>query len=152
MAFEFLKELLEMQQPAPAQAQQQAAAPANTHPLTANPGFNALAKVVPNFAQKLMDAWNGDARDYQRTHGQKGEMLFPLMLKNIAKYVPKLPMTPQVQQLITTLTQMHAKQFAAQRNVDTSVWQHEPWAKESLESDLDRYTQLREEFEELTRE
>lgn len=137
MAFEFLKELLEAGQ---------------THALINNPEFNALAKAAPQFADKLITAWNGDDREYVRTHGKSVELLFPKMLGKITKYVPELPMTPQLQKAVGDLIRLHAASFPPvpqDRRIDTSVWQNERWAKESIEFDLGEYEVLREEYEAL---
>lgn len=138
MAFEFLKELLEIQ-----------SAAVGGHPLMDNAEFNALTKAAPDFANKLATAWSGDVQEYQRTHGKSAELLFPRMLKNIVKYVPNLPMTPQVQKVVNDLVRLHAASFPAvpqNRRVDTSVWQHEPWARESVVAE---YAALCEEYKEL---
>ena len=137
MAFEFLKELLEA---------------GNEHPLLNNPEFISLQKAAPDFANKLATAWNGDAREYNRTHGKNAEMLFPMMLDNITKYVPNVKVTFQVQKLITDLKRLQTSAFPpvpASARIDTGVWQHEPWARESVDTE---YAALREEYEELSEE
>lgn len=172
MAFEFLRELLEaipgqalpmqsmrpqqpaLKQPAPAQTAQTAQTAPTPKQLASSAEFTQLAKVAPDFANKLVAAWNGDAQEYQRSKGTAvgGQLLFPAMLTSIQKYVPTLKMTPQAQQVINNLVKLQSTTLKSQyypNFQDTSVWSHEPHASESVTA---KYAELVEEYNELTQE
>jgi hypothetical protein len=120
---------------------------ADKHHLTASPEFKAIQQASPKFAQNLITAWDGDAKDYEKANGKAIEFLFPKLLdeKAIKKFAPTLEVNSEMKNKLAKLKHLHLKEFPAGRKVDKSVWAHEPWARESLDLDAD-YAMLREEL------
>jgi hypothetical protein len=116
--------------------------------LTDRDEFKAIQQTAPDFAKKLVLAWEGDAREYDRNGGKGFDPLFPKMLepKSIAKFAPGL----KADQAISLLKQLFNYSFSTKQTTarsDNSVWAQERWAKESQNFDKAAYKLLREEVE-----
>lgn len=123
---------------------------ADEHHLTGLPEFKAIKQSSPKFAQDLVTAWEGDAKDYEKANGKPVEFLFPKMLdeKAVKKFAPNLEVTSELKSQLSKLKQVHLKEFPNRKpaKIDKSIWSNERWAKESL-VDLDAdYAMLREEL------
>jgi hypothetical protein len=118
--------------------------------LTDRDEFKAIQHEAPDFAKKLVLAWEGDARDYERSQGKGFDPLFPKMLdpKSVAKFAPGLKVDGALEKGLGLLKQLHGMSFPtkpAAARTDNSVWSHERWARESQDFDMVGYEMLREE-------
>ena len=119
-----------------------------TKHLTDRDEFKLIQRDAPDFAKKLVVAWEGDARDFSRSP-DKFDPLFPKMLdeKAIKKFAPSLHLSSQQ---IGMLNRLHSMSFPAKLNVknDKSPWGGERWVREAE----DEYEALREELNRIIQE
>lgn len=92
--FPLLKELLE-----------------SNNELVSSPDFAEIKKVSPDFARKLSIAWDGDIKDVQKSP-ETTDLLFPKMIDAINKFAPKLNITPDIQQTLDRLKELHSSIFS----------------------------------------
>ena len=108
---------------------------ADSHKLAITPEFKAVKSAAPAYADKLLQAWDGDVKDYEKAKAGKVELLFPQMLsdKALEKFAQNLK-TGDLKNQVAKLKHLHTTNFPAVKKFqDKSIWAHEPLAKESLE-------------------
>ena len=98
--------------------------------------FDSLTKLDPNFAKKLLVAWEGDARDYEKN--PKIDSLFLKMIQPDAiKKMSKLRLDDMTHEIVQKLEMLHRKAMPHDsykpKFVDKSVWSHEKVMKEYAE-------------------
>jgi hypothetical protein len=116
--------------------------------------YKAIKQVAPDFAKKLLTAWEGDARDYNKLKDAKGfDPLFPKMTtaNAVSKFAPDLK-DPKLLKGLEMLGRFHSNCFptkAVAANNDKSVWSHERLVKEGFVFDQADYDMLREELAQI---
>jgi len=149
MAFELMKVLLET--PTLAEQGMELQQPKREQLLN-DPTFQKIAKVAPEFAKKLVFAWDGDMHAWAQSRGKTQDYLFgptatPQMLQKVQ---PGVNPTPAWEQAFQQLQKLHQQAFPQlSGREDTSQWGQERWQKESAEFDALEYEILREELIEL---
>jgi len=119
--------------------------------LTNSKEFKEFEKTDPAFTKLLLMAWNGDAKEYVAKHGKSTDLLFPLNFKKdyIERKFPKISQMSNFKALESGLIKIYNSAFPhvpGSVKIDTSVWQHEKWARESTEFDQAEYNMLKEEL------
>ena len=102
--------------------------------------FESITKLDPNFAKKLLVAWEGDARDYEKN--KKIDSLFMKMIQPDAiKKMSKLRLDDLTHEIVDKLALLHKKAMPNDvykpKFVDKSVWSHERLMKEYAELRLE---------------
>lgn len=118
--------------------------------LTDTDEYKAVQKLDANYAKKLLLAWDGDARDYDRNKGKGFDPLFPKMLdpKAIEKFAPDLDdATVRKLQILKRLHDFSFPTGHSAPKTDNSNWSQERWVKEGF--DIDTYNELHEEVNKL---
>lgn len=98
--------------------------------------WDSINKIDPAFAKKLVVAWEGDARDYQKD--EKIDSLFLKMLQPEAlKKMSKLRLDDLTHEITKKLEMLHRKAMPHDtfkpKFVDKSVWAHERQMREYIE-------------------
>lgn len=98
--------------------------------------FEALTKLDPQFAKKLLVAWEGDARDYEKN--DKIDSLFLKMIHPDAlKKLSKLRLDDLTHEIVKKLEMLHRRAMPHDtykpKFVDKSVWSHERVMKDHQE-------------------
>lgn len=110
--------------------------------------FESIMKLDPNYAKKLLIAWEGDARDYEKN--DKIDSLFLKMIQPDAiKKMSKLRLDDLTHEIVKKLELLHRKAMPHDtykpKFVDKSVWQHERVMREYVELRAEVETLLSEE-------
>lgn len=114
--------------------------------------YKAIKQAAPDFAKKLLIAWEGDAREF-KSKGKNFEALFPKMTtaNAVSKFAPDLKDAKLLKGL-EMLGRFHSFCFPTSDmavNKDKSVWSHERLVKEGFIFDQAEYDLLREELIDL---
>lgn len=109
--------------------------------------FGSIMKLDPNYAKKLLIAWEGDARDYEKN--DKIDSLFLKMIQPDAiKKMSKLRLDDLTHEIVKKLEMLHRKAMPHDtykpKFVDNGVWKHERVMRE--------YAELRAEVEKILTE
>ena len=102
--------------------------------------FESINKIDSNFAKKLLLAWEGDAREYEKN--DKIDSLFMKMIQPDAiKKMSKLRLDSLTHEIVDKLALLHKKAMPNDvykpKFVDKSVWSHERLMKEYAELRLE---------------
>lgn len=130
--------------------------------LDSRPEFDALRRAVGDkIANDVLVAWNGDARDYQRSGGKNFEPLVPRLLSaDVLSRKYGIKVTPELQRALSGVIQLAYHAFPKEEQLRApkqspythGAWGQERFARESqlTPSDTALYESLREEVALLT--
>ena len=109
--------------------------------------FESIMKLDPNYAKKLLIAWEGDARDYEKN--DTIDSLFLRMIQPDAiKKLSKLRLNELTHEIVKKLEMLHRKAMPHDtykpKFVDNGVWKHERIMRE--------YAELRAEVDKILTE